>query len=157
MAHVVIVAVLNDRWEALQHTVRDADLKGATLEERIAEVLDVLATYYGVPEHLAQLQILLDLTHNSDTSDDVRRAVTAHGRHLVRAWKPLFARALGDAAQDADLVRYAFTALRGYLTGRVISSRISDTRDDRITRHLVVRGVACAIREEAATRGLRVD
>lgn len=153
----LLIAVLNDRWDTLQRTLREATVNGESLEERLAEVVDVLATYYGVPSHLAQIQILLDLTHNSDTSEEVRRAVSAHGRELVRAWRPLFERALGDAARDRDLVTFAFTSLRGYLTGRVIASRIADTTDDRFTRTLLVRGVACAIRDEAAARGIRVD
>lgn len=150
----LFLAVLTERWHALQVTLADASIEGATLEARLACVLDALATYYGQPAHLAQLQILLDLSRNPDTSAETRAAVAEHGRLLVQAWEPLFAAALGDAACDRDLVRYAFTVLRGYLTGYVVASSISDIPDDRVVRDLLVRGVAAAIREEATIRGL---
>ena len=152
----LLIAVLNDRWELLQRAVSTADVAGETLEERLSCVLDVLQTYYGVPEHLAQLQILLDLTHNPDTSSDVRAAVAAHGHQLALAWRPLFDGALADAASEDDLGRYAFTTLRGYLAAHVISAATAGRGDDAATRRLLVRGVACAIRDEAMRRGIAV-
>jgi len=83
--------------------------------------------------------------------------VAAHGQKLIQAWQPLFAHALGDAAGEEDLVRYAFSALRGYLVGHLIASSIAETRDDRRQRDLLVRGVAAAVRAEAADRGIAVD
>lgn len=152
----ILIEVLNDRWDTLQRTLATTEVVGETIEDRLGAVLDALATYYGVPAHLAQIQILLDLTHNPDTTSEIRRAVAAHGRQLVRAWQPLFAQALGDGAAEDDLVIYAYTTLRGYLTGYVISSTIADIKNDRATRQLVVRGVAAAIREVAAERGIVV-
>jgi AcrR family transcriptional regulator len=152
----LLIEVLNDRWHQLEAAVAQATITGDTLEERLTEVLEVLNTYYGQPAHLAQLQILLDLTHNPDTSVEIRKAVAAHGRELVRAWRPLFSDALGDAAQEEDLVRYAFAALRAYLVGHVISSSIADIKNDRTTRSLLVRGVAAAVRAEATARGIRI-
>ena len=64
--------------------------------------------------------------------------------------------ALGDAADEADLVRYAFSTLRGYLQGRLISSSIAEIADDTRERELLIRGVAAAIRAEAERRGVSV-
>ena len=75
---------------------------------------------------------------------------------LTHAWKPLFDQALGQAAADEELVRYAFLTLRGYLTGQLISSSITQTTADGGTRHLLVRGVAGIIAERAAERGMDV-
>ena len=134
-----------------------AEVSGATLEERLTSVLEVLDEHYGRPEHLVQIQIILDLSYNPKTSDDTRRAVAAHGAALSRAWQPLFDSALGDAARDPELVRYAFLTIRGYLQGGMLSSRIADTTDDTIPRQLLVRGVAAALRGEAAARGIPLD
>jgi AcrR family transcriptional regulator len=153
----LLIAVLNDRWEHLQEAVASARIAGATLEDRLHAVLGVLAGYYGQPEHLAHVQILLDLTRNPRTSASTRRAVAAHGRQLTQAWRPLFAQALGPAADHEDLVRYAFTTLRGYLVGHVIASGIAEVRSDRAQRDLLVRGVAAAVRSEAAARGLDLE
>lgn len=153
----LLLEVLNDRWHALEDAVASAAIAGASLEARLTEVLDVLAAYYGRPPALAQLLILLDLSHNPDTSVEIRKAAGAHGRKLAKAWAPLFTAALGEAASEQDLVTYAFTVLRGYLLGHVVSSSIADLRHDRTSRALLVRGVAAAIRDEARARGISVD
>jgi AcrR family transcriptional regulator len=153
----LLLEVLNDRWRRLQEEMTTAEITGDTLEDRLRAVLDVLSTHYAQSEHLVQLQILLDLTHNPDTSDDARRAVADHGRALNDAWQPLFVQALGPAARFTSLVAYAFLTLRGYLTGQLIASSIADTASDARQRDLLVRGVAAAIREDAATRGVEID
>ena len=134
-----------------------AEIRGATLEERLERVLEVLATHYSAPEHLVQLQILLDLTHNPDTSAEARQAIAAHGRALNDAWHPLFVQALGPAARFTSLVAYAFLTLRGYLTSQLIASSIAETSSDTRQRELLVRGVAAAIRDDAAARGVVID
>jgi AcrR family transcriptional regulator len=153
----LMLEVLNDRWHRLQELVATAQISGNTLEDRLAEVLDVLAEHYGKPAHLAQVQILLDLNSNPSTSASTREAVAEHGRQLSRAWRPLFRRALGEAASQDDLVRYAFNTLRGYLTGNLIARSISTSRNDRVERALLVQGVAAAIRTESASRGIDLD
>jgi hypothetical protein len=119
-------------------------------------VFEVLAAHYGAPEHLVQLQILLDLSHNPKTSAETRRAVAAHGAKLTRAWQPLFEGALGEAARETDLVRYAFLALRGYLQGGIIAAHIADMTDDTVPRRLLIEGVADAIQAEAGRRGIEL-
>jgi hypothetical protein len=118
--------------------------------------LEVLATHYGEPAQLASLQILLDLSRDPEVSKATKRAIDEHGARLIEAWQPLFEQALGEAANDEILVRYAFATLRGYLTGDLIASHITDTSDDRDVRELLVLGVASAIRQRAAERGLRL-
>jgi len=152
----LLVEVLNERWEALNARLETADITGDTLEERLTSVLLVLDSHYGRPEQLAQLEILIDLTHNPETSDDVREAVAAHGRLLNEAWKPFFTQALGPAARYPSLVTYAFMTLRGYILGRLIASSIAEISDDTRQRDLLVRGVAAAIREDARERGVEV-
>jgi AcrR family transcriptional regulator len=150
----LLLAVLEDRWGKLLEQVVSARIDGATLEERLTSVLDVLASHYGQPEHLVQLQILLDLSRNPDSSTEIRRATKRYGAELTHAWEPLFAQALGDASDETDLVVYAFTTLRAYLQARVIAASIADTAGDSVQRTLLVRGVAAAIREAADQRGI---
>jgi AcrR family transcriptional regulator len=153
----LLLEVVNERWRRLQEGVADAEIGGDTLEERLHAVVKVLSDHYGSPAHLAHIQILLDLTHNPNTSAETRRAVAEHGRQLSRAWQPLFSRALGEAADEEDLVRYAFVTLRGYLLGSLIARSIAETRSDHLPRELLVRGVAAAVRAEAAARGIFLD
>jgi AcrR family transcriptional regulator len=151
---LLLLEVLNQRWHDLQHEMATAEVCGTTLEARLHSVLDVLATHYGEPAQLASLQILLDLSRDPEVSKATKRAIDAHGERLIEAWQPLFEQALGDAANDEILVRYAFVTLRGYLMGNLIASNITDTSDDQVLRELLVQGVASAIRQRAAERGL---
>ena len=104
----LLLEVMNDRWHALQEQVATAQIQGETLEDRLAGVADVLSTHYGQPAALAQMQIMLDLLHDPNTSKETREAVAVHGERLVEAWEPLFAQALGPAANDFELVAFAF-------------------------------------------------
>jgi AcrR family transcriptional regulator len=152
----LLLEVLNDRWNWFQDCMATAEVTGETLEQRLHSVLAVLALHYEQPEHLVQLQILLDLTQNPNTSADTRLAVAQHGERLMKAWQPLFVRALGEAADQPDLVIYAFSALRGYLGGRIIQASIGECSDDTVERDLLVRGVAAAITDEATRRGITI-
>jgi len=150
----LMIAVLEDGWRRLHERVATEKIAGGSLEARLRAVLDVLGSYYESPEHLAQIQIILDFTANPDTSAETRRAIERHGRELTKAWEPLFAQAVGDAAADHDLVVYAFTTLRGYLTARLIAASIADIPDDAVQRRLLINGVAAALRSEARRRGV---
>jgi len=152
----LLLAVLNDRWAVFDARMATAEIKGDTLEDRLTAVLDVLASHYEQPAQLAQLQILLDLSRNPNTSAETRRAIAEHGAELTRAWRPLFDRALGEVAREDDLLRYAFLTLRGYLSGSLIASSIAEVGDDTVPRALLVEGVAAAIRAEAGRRGITV-
>jgi AcrR family transcriptional regulator len=153
---LLLLEVLNQRWHDLQNEMATAEVSGTTLEARLHSVLEVLATHYGEPAQLASLQILLDLSRDPEVSRATKRAIDEHGERLIEAWQPLFEQALGEAASDEILVRYSFATLRGYLTGDLIASNITDTSDDQDVRELLVRGVASAIRQRAAERGLRL-
>ena len=139
---LLLLEVLNQRWHDLQNEMATAEVSGTTLEARLHSVLEVLATHYGEPAQLASLQILLDLSRDPEVSKATKRAIDEHGARLIEAWQPLFEQALGEAANDEILVRYAFATLRGYLTGDLIASNITDTSDDRDVRELLVLGVA---------------
>lgn len=152
----LLLEVATERWGSLQARVATANVEGDTLEERLHSVLVVLASHYGEPDQLAHLQILLDLSHSPDTSEATRQAIAAHGAGLVQAWRPLFVQALGDAAADTQLVRYAFSTLRGYLTGNLIATSIAEMPDHSAEQDMLIRGVACAIRQRAAEQGLSV-
>ena len=153
----LLLAVLERRWHELEHAVATARVEGSTLEERLNSVLDVLAGHYGRPAHLAHIQIALDLTHDPNVSAAARRSARRHGAELEKAWRPLFEQALREAALDQQLVTYAFLTLRGFLSANVIAGAISGKRTGVSQRDLLVRGVACAVRERAAELGLAVD
>ena len=155
----LLLDVVSDGWVQLERAFEEANIEGTTLEVRLASVMDLLSDHYGTAPFLAHLQILFDLIQNPTTSEATRKAALDHGKTLSRAWQPLFARALGEAAQEKDLVVYAFKTLRGYLMGDLIASRISSStvRQQRAEAAMVVQGVAAVVRTEAGRRGIDVD
>jgi len=152
----LLLAALEDRWQRLTDRIESTEVAGATLEERLACVMGALEEHYGTPDYLVFTQIMLDLVQSPASSEATKRAVAEHGRNLTRVWRPLFTKALGDAAQDEELVRYAFLTIRGYLSANTMAARLAPQRNDASMRALLVRGVACAIREQAAESGLGI-
>ena len=153
----LMLEVLQDEWDRTQAAIATAEVRGDSLEERLEATMAILANHYGSKTYLALLEITLDLTQDPKTTAATRTAALAYGKRLTRAWHPLFAQALGDGAQDEDLVRYAFKALRGYLIGDAISSSFTKAGVNKHERRLMIQGVAAAVRAEAKARGLRVE
>src|SRR6516225_518480 len=145
----LLLAVLEDRWQRLRDRMQTTEVSGATLEERLACVMGALEEHYGTPEYLVLTQIMLDLIQSPASSAATKRAVAEHGRNLTRVWRPLFAEALGEAAKDEELVRYAFLSIRGYLSANAMAASLVPQRRDGPIRDLLLRGVAGAIRERA--------
>jgi AcrR family transcriptional regulator len=153
----LLLEVLRARWDRLRQDIATAKVSGDTLDERLRSVLDVVERWYGTPEQLVHVQILLDLSRDPDTTEATREAALAHGRDLQRAWGPLFVQAMGEAGTDRELVEYAFLTLRGYLMGNMLTTAYATASDKKTTRDLLVRGVACAIAERAAERGIALS
>jgi AcrR family transcriptional regulator len=152
----LLLAVLEARWQRLRDRIESTEVSGATLEGRLACVMGALEEHYGTPEYLVFTQIMLDLIQSPASSAATKRAVAEHGRNLTRVWRPLFAEALGEAAKDEELVRYAFLAIRGYLSANTMAASLVPQRRDGPIRDLLLRGVAGAIRGRAAEVGLEI-
>ena len=152
----LLLAVLDHIWSRLQDLVRNADIDGETLDDRLSAVLEVLAVHYGDPWHIVELQIGLDLGTNPKTSEETRRTVAQHGVRLGRMWQPFWTEALGELAEDRELVAYTFTTLRGYLVGRLVARNFGRVKPDDMERLLLVEGVAASLRAEARRRGLNI-
>jgi TetR/AcrR family transcriptional regulator, regulator of cefoperazone and chloramphenicol sensitivity len=143
----LLLEVLSHRWHELTEDLRTTEIGGDTLEERLTVVLEALDRHYGEPEHLAHLQILLDLSRGPTTTERTRTAIAEYGAALNEVWLPLFERALGDEASDPLLQRFVFTTLRGYLQSRVIAASLGPLPDDSDQRRLLVHALALAIAE----------
>ena len=154
----LLLEVMNDRWHALQEQVATAQIHGETLEDRLAGVADVLSTHYGQPATLAQMQIMLDLSHDPNTSKETREAVAVHGERLVEAWEPLFAQALGPAANDFELVAFRVRRARA-ASSRATSSPPPSAPSPAAGRNAGSSSTASpsALRLRAAEKGLELD
>src|SRR3982074_3735077 len=64
----LMLAVLEEGTHRLSEELARADLTGETLTERFEQYLRVLEGYYGTPDYLAFVQVLLNLSHDPKTS-----------------------------------------------------------------------------------------
>jgi hypothetical protein len=139
--------VLSEAWQRLEEQLRSAHIAGDTLEERLESLLEVLAAHYSHPDHLAHIEILLDLSFDPRSSTTAKEASAVHGVELNRLWPSLFEQVLGDMASDLETTRYVFLTARGYLTGNMIASSIAKMSDDTVQREMLINGLALAVRQ----------
>lgn len=137
----LLLAVLNERWEAWDQIVADATISGSTLEERLSSAFGLLEQHYGNRDTLAMLQILLDLSLNPDSSSETRASAIRHGESFARNFMPLLADALGDYG-TRDNVRYAFLTMRGALMGNLVATDMGASQLDATVRAKIVAGIA---------------
>jgi AcrR family transcriptional regulator len=153
----LLLEVLDEGLGKLDDHLANATVDGASLEERLRSVLELLEAHYGQPEHLARIQILLDLSADPGISSSARRALQKHTRLLAGVSQPFFAQAMGEAGRDAQLAEYVFLTLRGYVTANLLLSRLQSVGHDPVVRDLLVKGVAGAVTERARELGLSLD
>jgi len=167
----LMLDVVNDIGSGMEAEFGGAVIEGETLEERLGNVLAVLAGHYEQDRYLVQILILLELSANPKMSALGGRIMDGQGSAgFDRLAQPLFAQAIGEDAADHDLVLYAFLTFRGYLTSSGISRRMaalpegsfvrlmgkSEGITEMALRQFVIRGVATTIREEAKRRGREI-
>jgi AcrR family transcriptional regulator len=135
----LMLAVLQDGARHMVETVEAARIDGATVQERMAQLVDVFSEHYARPDYLAGLQVLLNMDHDPRTSSDVRKTMlevsersNAHVRRLLRD-------ALGPAMNKPDLATTVFLVIRGFgFSQQLLDSMAYDTvapKQDRAVRH----------------------
>jgi AcrR family transcriptional regulator len=140
---MAVVETLDQRFTT---AIEAAHVDGDTPEERIASLYRILRRQYESPAVFVRLQIVLNLQHDPDTSDDVNHEIdqqAARAEHTVRR---LLHEAIGpDASREA--YEALFHALRGYALSvqlaRTLPARGSRRQTDQATE-LFLRGLASA-------------
>jgi AcrR family transcriptional regulator len=82
----LMLAVVNDIGSRLERVLAEAEVVGTSLEERLASVLETLATHYEQPAYLVQMQILLDLSVNPKTPETVRDTLHQQNGQVSTCW-----------------------------------------------------------------------
>lgn len=110
----LMLAVLQDGARQMIETVVEARIDGATIDDRMTQLINVFATLYARPEYLATLQVQLNMDRDPRTSSEVRKTMFkvaeqshAHVRRLLRE-------ALGSAVTRPDLVTTIFLVIKGF-------------------------------------------
>jgi AcrR family transcriptional regulator len=118
----LLLAVIEQLNQRFTTTVSRARITGDTLEERLASLYGILAKHYGAPTYLARLQIILNLSHDPDTSADVADALARIADVAGKDVGRLFRDAVGEGASPATM-----SAIFNAIRGMALSHQITDT------------------------------
>jgi AcrR family transcriptional regulator len=118
----LLLAVVEELNQRFTKTMHQAAVTGDTLEERLHSLYGILAAHYGAPTYLARLQIVLNLSHDPDTSNDVADALVRQAEVAGQDLRRLLHAALGSGASSATM-NAIFNAIRG----TALSYQITDT------------------------------
>lgn len=167
----LMLDVVNHAAAKIVESIGNATIGGGTLEERLENVLDLLAEIYDTDFYLVQMQILLELSAKQRKPGQTEPVVDREGGTFDRLAQPLLARAIGVAVSEMDLVYYVFMSFRGYLLSNAISRRIAALPEGTLSkpmgrvgangetsqRELLIQGVTATLRAQAKERGLKID
>ena len=114
--------VFNRDFEAtLSAAHEDPEFGGGTTAERLEKLAALLALQYARPQYLATLQIILNLSHNPETSAETAAALEHFEATLSAQLTSLIARAIGPGA-TTHTVTFVFHALRGLSVSHLINA-----------------------------------
>ncbi len=155
----LMLAVLEEGTRRLVDDLSQADITGETMTERLEQYFMILEGYYGGPEYLAFIQVLLNLSHDPRTSaqalDTITGVTATIDGHLNRLTDKLFE---GTAIRQPALRDFPFHVLRGLALSEVMVRTLPyDTRtlvksvSDQ--RRLLAKAVDLLIQSESRTGG----
>ncbi len=134
----LMLAVLQESASRFADTVEHVHIDGETVEERIAQLLDIFCSFYSRPEYLADLQILLNMDRDPRTGSDVRKTMQDVAERSNGHIRRLLREAVGSAVGVADLSTTLFLIMRGFgLNQQLLDKLAYDSlapKQDRITR-----------------------
>lgn len=126
----LMLAVLEEGTRRLNETVLTAEITGDTVTERVAQYMDILASYYGSPEYLAFTQVLINLVHDPRTSQQTRetmaRIVESASPELRRLQRKVLA---GTGVRRPAVRSLLFHALRGLSLSHLMLDTMPDQSD----------------------------
>ena len=151
----LLLAVLQHAAADLQQTLTAARITGSTLEERLSSLADVVWSYYGRPQFLAYIQVMLNLSHDPNTEEQTRQAIRDNQLHVSERLPRMLQEALGedvpaDHPRAGALRNFVFSALRGmaidqaHLAALPRDTQISP-RQHRYERDLLVQALALQV------------
>lgn len=158
----LLLAVLEHAAADLQQTLEAATITGDTLEERLTSLADVVWSYYGRPQFLAYIQVLLNLSHDPNTEEQTREAIRQNQLHVSHQIPRMLQEALGDDVpadhpKAALLRNFVFSALRGLAIDQGHLNALprdvpTDPEQHAAERKLLVRALALQVTSTMSRR-----
>lgn len=110
----LMLAVLEEGSRRLADDLRSAEITGTGLAERMEEFFDILAEYYGSPDYLAFIQVVMNLSHDQNTSEQTRQTLSQLNEQANPEVNRLLSQVIADTVVDQHDARgLLFHALRG--------------------------------------------
>ncbi|MEB4209778.1 TetR/AcrR family transcriptional regulator [Mycobacterium sp. 94-17] len=110
----LMLAVLEDANRRFDQHLKATSVVGATLEDRITALSDILDRHYGTPEYLAMTQLVLNLTHDPNTAQRANAALAEASESASPELQRLIDEVLaGTGLDQADVGDVLFHGLRG--------------------------------------------
>jgi AcrR family transcriptional regulator len=135
----LMLAVLEEGASHMVATVEGARIDGATVVERMSQLIEVFSAHYARPEYLASLQVLLNMDHDPSTSAEVRKTMLETAERSNAPVRRLLREALGPAASKPELATTIFLIIRGFaFSQQLMDSMAYDTvapKQSRGPRH----------------------
>lgn len=123
----LMLAVLEEGARRLNETVLTADITGPTVSERVEEFMNILARYYGSPDYLVFIQVLINLTHDPRTSQQTRDTMTRINEAANPELRRLQRKVLAGTGIRRQAVRsLLFHALRGLALSHTMLATVPD-------------------------------
>jgi AcrR family transcriptional regulator len=127
----LMLAVLEDGMQQFASRIVSEHVEGDTPEERIAQLVDIVFSYYAQPEYVAYLQVLLNLEHDPRTSAEVRARMRTTADRSYKHVRRLLSETLGPAMDSADLRATIYLAMRGFALNEQLMRGIEFNADSR--------------------------
>ena len=145
----LLLEVVHSSTTSLVTALKNAEISGATVEERLESLADVVWDYYRRTEFLASMQILLNLSKEPRTSAAAIDELAATERLVSGLWQDLVERTVPSEHQRPDLGGVVFQLIRGLAIGSNLLDAIQHTgkpKDDRDARKVLVQALSLYIR-----------
>jgi AcrR family transcriptional regulator len=155
----LMLTVLQEGSKRLAEDLRNAEIVGATLTERVEQLFDILDVYYGSPDYLAFIQVLVNLGHDPRTSEQTRQTMAEINEQANPELNRLLARVFaGTGIRRRDIRNVLFHALRGLSLSHVMLTTTTEphayttSRQQALAeRRLLARALSLLIEQESTS------
>jgi AcrR family transcriptional regulator len=150
----LMLAVLQEGSKRLANDLRNAEIIGTTLTERVEQFFDVLDGYYGSPDYLAFIQVLMNLGHDPRTSEQTRQNMAEISEQANPELNRLVTRVFaGTGIRRRDIRNLLFHSLRGLSISHVMLTTVepfgqATSQQALAERRLLAKALSLLIEQE---------
>jgi AcrR family transcriptional regulator len=150
----LMLAVLQEGSKRLADDLRNAEIIGTTLTERVEQFFDILDAYYGSPDYLAFTQVLVNLGHDPRTSEQTRQTMAEINEQANPELNRLLTRVFASTGiRRRDIRNVLFHSLRGLSISHVMLTTVEplahvSSQQQAAERRLLAKALTLLIEQE---------